>query len=175
MAFRRRVNAEEAMVAKDYIESPPFAPDLYGAQDGDPVIQHIGEVLLPEGRVVSSPNIFQTRLLPFELSDKTKNGHFTILSLHLVDPNRRIMSTAMVPPQQRDWWAQEVRIKCSRFWKLPHEIWDSIVSMVDNCPFLQEEAQEIRDAFVQERERFQLKHTQAMMDYLTWDLDPDGE
>lgn len=35
--------------------------------------------------------------------DETKPGHRRFIALWLVDPNRRIISTANVPPQQQDW------------------------------------------------------------------------
>lgn len=40
----------------------------------------------------------------FKLQDPTKPGHRRFIALWLVDPHRRILSTANVPPQQKDWW-----------------------------------------------------------------------
>lgn len=40
----------------------------------------------------------------FKLEDPTKPGHRRFIALWLVDPHRRILSTANVPPQQKDWW-----------------------------------------------------------------------
>lgn len=172
LSFRRRTWTEEAMLAKDYIQAPPFAPELYGAKSGDPVIQHMGDITLREGRLVTYPNVFQTRLLPFELVDKSKSGHVKLLVLHLIDPNRRMMSTAMVPPQRRDWWAQEIRAKNARFWRLPMEIWDLIVGMVDDgWPIGVKEGEATRREFWEENQRAREKHTKAMEDYLEWDLD----
>ncbi|KAL8823632.1 MAG: hypothetical protein Q9191_005684 [Dirinaria sp. TL-2023a] len=175
LAFRRRVHVEEAMLAKDYIQSPPWAPDLYGARDGDPVIQHMGDIVLRERRLVTYPNTFQTRLMPFELDDKAKPGYFQYMVLHLIDPNRRAMSSAMVPVQRRDWWAWELRRSCAPLWRLPLEIFERIVDMVDGYPLSVEQGYEMRREFKEERERFREKHTQAMMDYLTWDLDWNDE
>lgn len=42
---------------------------------------------------------FSNKVDPFELEDKSKEGRLSMLTLHLIDPNRRIMSTAMVPCQ----------------------------------------------------------------------------
>ena len=171
LSFRRRVWTEEAMLAKDYIESPPFAPELYGAKSGDPVIQHMSDLTLREGRLITYPNVFQTRVLPFEIMDKSKPGHVKLLKLHLVDPNRRMMSTAMVPPQRRDWWAQEIRAKTARFRRLPQEVWDLIVGHVEGWPISLEEGEEMRREFWKENDRAREKHTKAMEDYLEWDLD----
>jgi hypothetical protein len=174
LSFRRRINAEEAMLAKGYIQSPPWAPELYGARSGDPVIQHMGDITLSENRLITYPNTFQTRLLPFELINKSKLGHVKLLILHLVDPNRRMMSTAMVPPQRRDWWAREVRAGNTRFSRLPTEVWDMIVEMVE-YPIGMEEGKKMRREFKTENARATEKHTKAMMDYLEWDLDGEDD
>jgi hypothetical protein len=50
----------------------------------------------------------QHRVSPFELADPTKPGHRRFIALWLVDPHRRIISTANVPPQQRSWWSEAV-------------------------------------------------------------------
>lgn len=176
ISFRRRINAEEAMLAKDYIQSPPWATDLYGARSGDPVIQHMGDIKLTENRVITYPNTFQTRVLPFELSNKSQAGHVKLVVLHLVDPNRRMMSTAMVPCQRRDWWAQEIRAgHTTRFSQLPSEVWQRIVEMVEDYPIGMEEGDGLRHEFKVENAEAREKHTKAMMDYLEWDLDWDDD
>ena len=45
---------------------------------------------------------------PFRLTDPTKPGHRRFIALWLVDPNVRIISTANVPPQQLNWWADSI-------------------------------------------------------------------
>ena len=163
------------MLAKDLIQTPPWAPELYGAHHGDPTIQHMGDITLPERRLVTYPNVFQTRLLPFELEDKSKSGSFTYMTLRLIDPNRRAMSSAMVPVQRRDWWAREVRTSCAALWRLPREVFDRVIELVDGYPLSMEEGEQIRKQFKEERARFTEKHTKAMMEYLTWDLDWEDE
>lgn len=44
----------------------------------------------------------------FSLQDDTKPGHRRFIALWLVDPLQRVISTANVPPQQFDWWAEAV-------------------------------------------------------------------
>lgn len=51
----------------------------------------------------------QHRVSPFTLSDPTQPGHRKLLALFLVDPGRRIISTAYIPPQQQDWWWSQIR------------------------------------------------------------------
>lgn len=175
ISFRRRIWTEEANIAWGYISEPPFAPEIYGAKTGDPAIQHVGDVGMRQGRLITFPNIWQTRLLPFELADKSKPGHFKILILHLIDPNRRIISTSRVPPQRRDWWAKEVRRQNAVLWRLPNEIWAHIVDALEGYPLSREEAEHMRNEFVEERAEFQRKHMEAMMEYGEWDLDSDAE
>ena len=175
LSFRRRVHTEEASLAKGYIQEPPFAPEIYGAKSGDPVIQHMGDIELREGRVVTYSNIFQTRLLPFELKDPGQLGHVKLLTMHLIDPNRRMMSTAMVPCQRKDWWADEIRRQNASIYRLPAEVWKNIVDMVEGYPIGMDEAESISREFKKERAEFQKKHTKAMEEYLEWDLGFDDD
>jgi hypothetical protein len=50
----------------------------------------------------------QHRVSGFELADPSKPGHRRFVALWLVDPHKRIISTANVPPQQMDWWAESL-------------------------------------------------------------------
>lgn len=45
---------------------------------------------------------------PFKLVDPTKPGHRRFIALWLVDPTRRIISTANVPPQRLDWYMESL-------------------------------------------------------------------
>lgn len=175
ISFRKRVHVEEAGLARGYIFEPPFAPEIYGAQDGDPIIQHMGDINLPKGRLVTYPNMLQTRLLPFELVDKSKSAHLKLFTIHLMDPQRRMMSSAMVPPQRRDWWAAEVRRKNARLWRLPGDIWDRVVENTEPYPIEMGKGEKISQEFRRERAEFQKKQTKGMEDYLTWDLVRDAE
>ena len=134
---------------------------------------------LREERVVVFPNVFQTRNGHFGLEDSAKPGHLRILMLHLIDPNRRAMSTGMVPCQRRDWWAHEIRTSCPRFWRLPRGVFDLIIERVEDWPISMEEGEKIRREFVEEREEFRIRHTRAMEGYSEWDFgeanDADGD
>ena len=121
------------------------------------------------------PNTFQTKLKPFSLADKSKPGYLRLLTLHLIDPNRRIMGTGMVPCQRCDWRAKEVRESCPRFWRLPTEVWERIVELVDGWPLSMEEGEEMRKQFKEERDEYRKKHTYAMDNYLPWDLESHAE
>ena len=170
ISFRCPVLTEETIAAKGSIHTPPFLPEIYGAKHGEPAVQAMGSISMREGRVIVWPNTFQTRILPVNLADTSKPGHCRILTLHLIDPNRRIMSTAMVPCQRRDWWERDIRSSVPVLWRLPKEVFDIIVGMVEEYPISMEEGVRIRDEFKAEREKFRERHTQAMMKYEEWDF-----
>lgn len=79
----------------------------FGLEDEDELNQELGHVVARQGRSVAFPNMFQHRVQPFELADKTRPGHRKILVYFLVDPFCRVTSTADVPPQQRSWLAHQ--------------------------------------------------------------------
>ncbi|CAG7937106.1 unnamed protein product [Penicillium salamii] len=68
-----------------------------------PLLQELGDVKVPSGRLISFPNAFQHKMGPLYLEDKTKPGHCRFLTLSLVDPSSRICSTRNVLPQQSGW------------------------------------------------------------------------
>ncbi|EDP55589.1 hypothetical protein V8F44DRAFT_485829 [Aspergillus fumigatus] len=76
---------------------------VYGLEDGEPIVQTVGRIRTPVGRVIIVPATIQHRVNHCELIDKTRPGSVKVLSLFLVDPNIRIISTANVPPQRLDW------------------------------------------------------------------------
>jgi hypothetical protein len=78
-------------------------PDDVDGRNEVLITQELGSVECREGRLVTFPNTLQHRVSPFSLADPTKPGHRKILALFLVDPHRRIISSANVPPQRGDW------------------------------------------------------------------------
>ncbi|PKY08619.1 hypothetical protein P168DRAFT_278187 [Aspergillus campestris IBT 28561] len=80
-----------------------FGPEVSGGYGGENLTQDLGSVLCPAGRLLTFPNTVQHRVAPFELADRSRRGHRKILALFLVDPLRRVISTANVPPQQVEW------------------------------------------------------------------------
>ena len=60
-----------------------------------------------EGRLIAFPNTLQHRVSPFSLVNRSKPGHRKILALFLVDPHRRVISSANVSPQREDWLPEQ--------------------------------------------------------------------
>jgi hypothetical protein len=73
-----------------------------------------------------------------------------MLAMFLIDPFSPILGTDKVPPQQKDWWAAEVR-RVKRFAALPQEIFDRIVEAVEGFPISGKDASDLRKQLIRER------------------------
>lgn len=131
-------------------------------------IQELGKVLTREGRLLTFPNVLQHRVQSFRLADPTKPGHRKLLAMFLVDPHIRVLSTANVPPQRKDWWADEVR-KVKQFEALPRELFDKVIEEVRDFPISWDEALEIRESLMGERGAMTNEFNQAMENVSTSD------
>ena len=139
--------------------------DVFGMEQEGPSVQDIGSVDTREGRLLTFPNILQHRVGSFKLVDPTKPGHRKIVALFLVDPNIRIISTAHVPCQRKDWWMEavlETQTKPVREKGLndfPVELQDIIFKEVDDFPISLADAEILRLELMKERKKFSVKHT----------------
>jgi hypothetical protein len=105
---------------------------VYGTSLGgsnSPCLQNYGNVQTRQGRLLAFPNVFQHRVSPFKLVDPTKPGHRRFVALWLVDPTKRIISTANIPPQQMTWYVDallgsSVKARGEALSKLPPELVD---------------------------------------------------
>ncbi|PON27079.1 hypothetical protein TGAM01_v204027 [Trichoderma gamsii] len=158
-------------------------------EDGGTRRQMYGAVQMQEGRLLAFPNVFQHKESSIKLKDPSKPGTRHLISLRLVDPSMRIISTANVPPQQRDWWLGAVlrqplqsdgstlanlppdlvailEQKNMSGGELPVEILDMVRAHLHNdesfLPMTEEEARKHRAELLQERIEH---HTRA---WLSW-------
>ncbi|KAK3901763.1 hypothetical protein C8A05DRAFT_16086 [Staphylotrichum tortipilum] len=105
LSFRMHTTDEQEDL-QDLVGQDMYKPyeRIYGTalseSDDSERVQSYGSVETPEGRLLAFPNVF--------LQDATKPGHRRFIALWLVDPLTRVISTANVPPQQADWWAEAV-------------------------------------------------------------------
>jgi hypothetical protein len=120
--------------------------EVYGLNDGDPLNQSAGSVLCKAGRVVCFPNTMQHCVLPFSLKDSAVAGVRKIAVLFIVNPMVEILSTRVVPPQQRSWWRKESLLHM----KFPPEVVAMIEAHLD-FPLLREAAEAHRVALMEER------------------------
>ncbi len=118
----------------------------------DHFTQDLGGITCREGRLLTFPNTLQHCVSPFSLADPSKPGHRKILAFFLIDPTRRIISTANVPPQREDWcteWTDSIQEALGQ--RLPVELQDMIMSDVDHAPMTMDEAKEYRIKLMEER------------------------
>ncbi|KAF8885779.1 hypothetical protein BD779DRAFT_658321 [Infundibulicybe gibba] len=136
---------------------------IFGVELDEPAVQEIGSIKTKEGRLITFPNILQYQVQPFSLADLSKPGHCKVLTLCLVDPNIRIISTANVPCQRRDWWREKaIKNGPHRLRNLPLELQDLIFKEVDEFPISMEEAKEIRLELIDERRAYDRVHSMAL-------------
>ncbi|KAJ2066423.1 hypothetical protein GGI08_001879 [Coemansia sp. S2] len=88
------------------------------------------------------PNIHQYKFPELKLADKTKPGHCKMLTFYFVDPSTRIPSTEIVPPQQLDWYFEDI-LEFEPFRGLPQLVMDGIMAKVD-FPISLKEAKKTR-------------------------------
>ncbi|KAJ6633832.1 hypothetical protein Bhyg_16969 [Pseudolycoriella hygida] len=92
------------------VDDPPYEQDdregvyqVFGLENEGPLNQKLGSIVAREGRCIAFPNVYQHKVAPFELADKTKNGHRKILVFFLIDPMKRVISTRNIAPQNPIW------------------------------------------------------------------------
>lgn len=134
--------------------------EIYGfplskASGATNVTQYLGSVLCRDNRSITYPNYIQNRMCPFELVDKSKPGYRKMVTLHLVDPHLRIISTAHVPPQQKDWGAEKrALVDHLLTTRLPPELKLLIEKELDlDEPMTLDEAKKYRLDMIEERKK----------------------
>ena len=101
-----------------------------------------------QGRCLAFPNLYQHRVLPFSLADRTRAGHRKVLVLFLVDPHVRVPSATDVGPQQDPWL--RAAVEGSPLWaRLPPELREMIWAAVD--PVTRAQAERYREELMDER------------------------
>ena len=117
----------------------------------DSLNQDVGSINAIEDRCIAFPNFYQHLVQPFELTDKTKNGHRKILVFFLIDPTFDIISTRRVFPQQKDWILPVYETLFQSV--LPKEVVEIIVSFSSDSMTLQQ-AKDYRLELMDERKKF---------------------
>ncbi|GAA5840534.1 hypothetical protein JCM11251_007611 [Rhodosporidiobolus azoricus] len=146
---------------------------VFGVEDEGPCVQDFGALSTAEGRCICFPNIYQHRVSPFSLADKTRPGYRKILVFFLVDPLKSasgaVISTSRVPYQQRDWVARELAravkesAEESAVRKVPVEIWDKVLNEMDWLMDY-EKAKKVRKKLMRERKFLVDENTKAIFE-----------
>ncbi|KAK6347382.1 hypothetical protein TWF718_005221 [Orbilia javanica] len=155
LKFRQEVDVEDSVEWEYSQGEHEFMEALFGIRNEEAGIQEIGRVETKQGRLLTFPNTLQHQVQSFKLDDPTKPGHRKILALFLVDPHTRVLSTANVPPQRKDWWEEVLNADSGkRLNGLPQELRDMIVDSVDDFPIDMETAKKIRVELMEERKTY---------------------
>jgi len=160
LSFRQAMNTSEVTTKPEQNHHHSLGSYL-GVEQYGTAIQELGRVLTREGRLLVFPNCLQHQVQPFELSDKSQPGHRKILAMFLVDPNRPILSSAVVPPQQKDWWADLIREE-GGLALLHKDLYDSMMNSIDDFPLSWEQAVEYRAKLMEERSDGQKEFSEYM-------------
>ncbi|WQF75433.1 hypothetical protein CDEST_00447 [Colletotrichum destructivum] len=148
--FRTNANGEALDEELEYVQEDHYAISrVFKISSYHETMQDLGGVLTREDRLLAFPNVYQHRVTPFELADKTRPGHRKILALFLVDPAMPVISTANVPPQRRDWWKEGVAPD-NRIGPLPAEVAEMVFDNME-FPIGLKRAKEIREELMSER------------------------
>ncbi|KAF9886555.1 hypothetical protein FE257_011327 [Aspergillus nanangensis] len=156
LAFRQRIDSEELGDVSYEQEQHEFVDVIFGVggdtRNDDNITQELGSVVCRESRLLTFPNSLQHRVSPFSLADRTKPGHRKILAFFLIDPHRRIISSANVPPQQAE-WAKERQATIARVLdrKLPVELREMVKENMSDVCMTFEEAGQYRLELMAER------------------------
>ncbi|MCJ1445848.1 MAG: hypothetical protein MMC23_006353 [Stictis urceolatum] len=157
LSFRQLVSQDDASDVSYEQDDHDWLQEVFGCDNRESAMQKSGSVLCKEGRIVTFPNILQHRVEPFRLKDPAKPGHRKIVALFLVDPHIRVISTANIPPQQRDWWYELVsRDAQNPISHLPAELRKNVQDTMDNdaFPISLDKAKEYRLELMEERKAF---------------------
>lgn len=125
---------------------------VFGLNDNESPLWDVGATEAVEDRIIVFPNMLLHRETTFSLADETKSGHSKILCFYIVDPNNdKVVTTDQVPPQQADWWKDEVTATPSMLThKLPPELLKRVLGEVDS-PMSLEQAKKVRQELIDER------------------------
>ncbi|KAI8925496.1 hypothetical protein BC831DRAFT_268169 [Entophlyctis helioformis] len=109
LSFQSETPTFEAWLTRYDQTEYDYLEEVYGFHDDASMrVQSVGAMDAVEGRCIAFPNSWQHRQEPFRLADPTRAGHAKMLVFWVVDPVKRVVSTAHVAPQQMDWYATGV-------------------------------------------------------------------
>ncbi|TBU40242.1 hypothetical protein BD309DRAFT_1082863 [Dichomitus squalens] len=164
LAFRAQVGTDSESINMLYVNGDRRAwKTTYGMGSEEPLNQNLGSIVAAEGKCVVFPNIYQHRVQPFELADKTKPGHRKILCFFLVQPFVTIASTSRVPPQQREWILDEME-RAPPLQRLPRELFDMVVDYALASTSTRKQAENDREELMEERKNFVVTHNEEVFE-----------
>lgn len=156
-----RLNFRQAVCEPNYEQNDNRGVEhFYGLSNDGALNQEVASVITKEDRCIAFPNFYQHQVQPFQLTDPSKPGYRKILVFFLVNPTKRIPSSATVPPQQAEWFF-EILQKTPPFNRLPVEIVKQIVGHMD-FPISMERAKVYREELMAERKAFVKENSETV-------------
>ena len=140
-------------------------PHKFIYDSGDPLVQSHNSLATSSQRCIVFPNIYQHRVAPFSLLDRTCPGHRKVLIFFLVDPLTPIVSTARVPPQQKNWILHELkkpRAKGNSLQNLSIELWEHVLDQGACLDMF--DAKAIRTELMHERKFFTKENSEEFFE-----------
>ncbi|PYI13030.1 hypothetical protein BO99DRAFT_486103 [Aspergillus violaceofuscus CBS 115571] len=140
-----------------------------GVDPGTYKLQTLGSVAVVTGRYLLWSNTLRYKRHPFSLRDPNRPGHQRWVVLWLVDPHYRICSTRNVPPQQHEWWRDDVLANPTLLSTLPRELVDMIMKETGPWPMSHSEALRHKQKSDEEREEALRIQIEEFPTYGFWD------
>ncbi|KAJ2413987.1 hypothetical protein GGI10_002693 [Coemansia sp. RSA 2530] len=133
LEFCKSINALHKARTENQYHAYLYAYDVKGYPMGKPacISQELGSVDIEDGLCVVFPNTYQYKMSRIARGIASKPGHCKMLTFYYVDPSKRIPSTKIVPPQQKDWWMEQV-LASKPLCNLPLLVVDGIMDRVDS-------------------------------------------
>ncbi|KAJ2490269.1 hypothetical protein IWW37_003301 [Coemansia sp. RSA 2050] len=125
-----------------------YGIDKESRSRGMRIPQEVDSVDIKDGLCLAFPNTYQFQMPGLGLKDATKAGHCKMLMFYLVEPTVRIPSTEIVPPQQKDWWIEDVLVY-EPFSSLPELVVGGIMDKIE-FPISLKEAEKSRSNMARE-------------------------
>lgn len=167
--FSTLADREELVMELNYAQGDFRSIErTFAIRPDDDITQQIGSVLTRQGRALFFSNLYMHHVSPFRLADPTRPGHRKILALFLVDPGVPVISTANVPPQQKDWWIESTGLASGVSSNLPAELRNMVVQNVE-FPIGLEDAKKAREELMAERSALKVK-SESRVNRITWNF-----
>ncbi|BGP49307.1 hypothetical protein JCM10450v2_005191 [Rhodotorula kratochvilovae] len=159
LAFRGTFDDEELPYEQSDVKG---VKTVFGIDPDGPCMQYYNSASTCAGRALAWPNIYQHRVSPFSLLDRTQPGHRKILCFFLVDPLKPIISTSRVPYQQRAWAERELP-RNERTDKWPVELWEQVLEGVEGLISF-DDAKKVREELMHERKFLVEENTEKVFE-----------
>ncbi|TMW56824.1 hypothetical protein Poli38472_006834 [Pythium oligandrum] len=137
-------NLSEASLNFRRMARRPMAPGIRQSE----IDEELGAIRCLEGRGVVFPAYCGHKSTsPLQLLVPTKPGSMQVLVIHVLNPSQPVVSSAEVPPRQREWRFDEIITPIARRYALPEDVQKRLETMIPGG-FTPEEAVQLRGRVV---------------------------